>query len=84
MNADHPPRSLGNLETSLGWQKLTPDQLATQLGLSIRTLERMRCAATGPRFIKVGKKILYCQADVDAWLAERRYASTAEAKRAQH
>jgi excisionase family DNA binding protein len=62
---------------------LTQDQLAKMLGISRRTLERMRNAGTGPRFSKVGKTILYREADVEAWLAERSFGSTAEAKGAQ-
>ncbi len=61
-------------------QWLTQDQLAARLDLSQRTLERMRNAGSGPRFAKTGKKILYRLQDVEAWLAERSFSSTAEAK----
>ena len=40
----------------------------------------MRNAGSGPRFAKTGKKILYRLQDVEAWLAERSFSSTAEAK----
>ena len=59
---------------------LTQDQLAARLHLSVRTLERMRQEGSGPRFSKLGKKILYRWADVEAWLADRSYSSTADAK----
>jgi predicted DNA-binding transcriptional regulator AlpA len=59
---------------------LTQDQLASQLRKSRRTLERMRNAGTGPRFSKVGKTVLYRECDVEEWLLERSFGSTAEAK----
>ena len=64
-------------------QWLTQDQLAARLNISQRTLERMRNSGTGPRFSKVAKTILYREADVEEWLAERSFGSTAEAKRAR-
>ena len=64
-------------------QLLSADQLAARLKLSKRTLERMRHNANGPRFTKFGNKVFYRQADVEAWLDERSFGSTAEAKRAQ-
>ena len=63
-------------------QWLSQDQLATRLDISVRSLERMRNAGTGPRFSKAGKKILYRLHDVEAWLEERSFSSTAEARRA--
>ena len=62
---------------------VSADQLAARLKLSMRTLERMRHNGSGPRFTKIGNKVLYREADVEAWLAERSFGSTAEAKRAQ-
>ena len=62
---------------------LLPDQLAARLKLSRRTLERMRHNGNGPLFTKIGNKVLYRNGDVESWLAERSYASTAEAQRTQ-
>ena len=44
----------------------TPDA-AVHLGLSPRTLEKHRCYGTGPRFRKLGGRIVYAIADLDAW-----------------
>lgn len=41
---------------------------AKYLGLHPGTLNQMRVKATGPEFIKVGKKVFYFKADLDAWL----------------
>lgn len=42
----------------------------------------MRCKGKGPRFIKLGDSkqsgVVYDPADVEAWLAERKFASTTE------
>ena len=59
---------------------LTQDQLAARLDISVRSLERMRNAGTGPRFSKAGKRVLYRLIDVEEWLAEHSFCSTAEAK----
>jgi hypothetical protein len=44
----------------------TPDA-AVHLGLSPRTLEKHRCFGTGPVFRKLGGRIVYALADLDAW-----------------
>ena len=59
---------------------MTQQQLASRLGLSDRSLERMRHDGTGPRFTKAGRKVLYCLHDVEDWLSYRSFQSTAEAR----
>jgi predicted DNA-binding transcriptional regulator AlpA len=60
---------------------LTPHQVAAYLGLAYATLQRQRTEATGPKFIKLGKrKIAYRAVDLAAWLATRVAASTADAR----
>jgi excisionase family DNA binding protein len=51
---------------------LTQQQLADELQVSVRTLERWRQEGTGPAFIQVGRAPRYRRADVDAWLEQRR------------
>ena len=68
-----------SLDPSCQW--LTQEKLAARLDLSQRTLERMRNSGKGPRFAKAGKKILYRLQDVEDWLEERSFSSTAEARR---
>ena len=67
-----------SLDPSCRW--LTQEQLASRLDLSQRTLERMRNVGSGPRFAKVGKRVLYRLSDVEEWLAKHSFCSTAEAK----
>lgn len=53
---------------------------AVYVGLSAATLAKMRCRSNdGPRFMRLGRKILYARADLDAWLAARRASSTTDA-----
>lgn len=65
-----PPRSLAN-------GLLNVRQAAARLGLSKSTLDKMRCAGKGPRFIKsTDRAVRYDPADLDAWIANRRRTST--------
>ena len=60
--------------------RMTPENTALYLGLTVKTLATMRCRGTGPKFIKRGR-IFYFKTDLDAWLAEAgRVTSTAQAR----
>lgn len=47
-------------------------------GITTRWLDKARCTGEGPRFIKVGKKVLYRLADIEAWLDEQTRQSTSD------
>lgn len=49
--------------------KMTQDQLAERWHLSPRTLEQWRWLGKGPRFLKIGARVLYDEADVEAFEA---------------
>lgn len=52
-------------------------QAAVRLGLSKSTLDKMRGAGKGPRFIKSSTRaIRYDPADLDAWINARRSTSS--------
>ena len=51
---------------------LTQQQLADELQITVRTLERWRQEGTGPAFIRVGRSPRYRRADIDAWLERQR------------
>ncbi len=57
---------------------LTTPQAAFYVGLSRRTLEKMRTAGGGPRFRKHGRYVRYHIDDLDAWSKTREKASTAD------
>ena len=60
----------------------TPDEAAKVLRTSVRTLERRRLDGTGPKFAKLGGRVLYRPEHVSAWADDRTFASTAEAAEA--
>jgi predicted DNA-binding transcriptional regulator AlpA len=47
---------------------IAPPQLARELGMSLRTLQRHFENKTGPARITLGKHVLYRRSTVDAWL----------------
>ena len=57
---------------------LATAEAATYVGLSRRTLEKMRTAGNGPIYRKHGRYVRYHIADLDAWSATRRTSSTSE------
>lgn len=68
----------------------TPDEkfghrdAARHLGVANSTLAKMRCRGGSPPFMRLGRKIVYCRADLDEWLNARRATSTSDADRLPH
>ena len=58
---------------------LTTTQAGTYVGLSRRTLEKMRTTGNGPVYRKHGRYVRYHIADLDAWSTSRQKHSTSEA-----
>lgn len=60
-------------------QFITPQQLCDRWGaISPRTLANWRVIGQGPTFTKIGGRVLYHVADVQAWEESRRAGSTSE------
>ena len=55
----------------MGIQHLTQKALARRWCLSARTLERWRWLGMGPRFMKVGGRVRYRLADIEAFEQSR-------------
>ena len=55
---------------------------AKKLGISDRTLERMRGEGNGPKFAKAGRAVRYRDDWLDDWLEQRAFTSTSAAQRA--
>jgi predicted DNA-binding transcriptional regulator AlpA len=52
---------------------------ALYVGLSASTLNKLRCAGGGPKFLKLTRSaVRYAVADLDAWIEARRRGSTSE------
>jgi predicted DNA-binding transcriptional regulator AlpA len=47
---------------------LTPDEAAAWLRSSERTLERWRGEGAGPRFVRLGRRVVYRLADLETWI----------------
>ncbi|GIU43598.1 hypothetical protein TUM3794_29650 [Shewanella colwelliana] len=57
---------------------LTPSQVAEFLGITIGTLSVWRCTGRYPlNFIKVGRRVMYRQSDVENFINGRVYEHTA-------
>jgi hypothetical protein len=54
----------------------TQVELATRWRISPRTLERWRCAGKGPQFLKLGSRVVYRIADIEAFEATRLHSRT--------
>ena len=58
--------------------RLTVKEACAYIPCALSTLSKLRTAGGGPRFIKLGKKVLYDTRDLDAWVEAHKQASTAD------
>lgn len=56
--------------------KLTQDELAERWRLSPRTLEQWRWLGRGPRYVKIGSRVLYDEQEVAAYEAGQVHQNT--------
>lgn len=57
---------------------LNTNQAAEKLGISPRTLEKLRVVGGGPVFMKLGRRVLYDPQDLHDWSQARRKMSTSQ------
>ncbi|MFG1393714.1 helix-turn-helix transcriptional regulator [Xanthobacter agilis] len=57
-------------------------EVAAHFGLSKRTLQTWRVRGGGPQYMKIGRRVLYAEADLLAFLGARGRAHTSEAPHA--
>ena len=57
---------------------LDNDAAAKLLGLSPKTLTKWRSAGRSPRYLKIGRRVLYSVEDLVTYLAARRRRSTSD------
>ena len=57
---------------------LSCDEAGAHLKLSPRTLEKMRTIGGGPRFRKLGRRVMYSLRDLEAWADSRACESTSD------
>jgi predicted DNA-binding transcriptional regulator AlpA len=70
--------ALGSAREYLSEMYLTQKEVAAHLRLSERTLERYRVSGTGPRFIRLGRRIVYRRGDIEEWASAHTVTSTSE------
>lgn len=58
---------------------LDNNQAADFLKISPRTLEKHRVIGGGPQFRKLGRRVVYALADLEAWANERVCSNTSDA-----
>ncbi len=58
---------------------LTQEGTARLTTMSPRTFEKLRTTGRGPRYVKIGRRVLYDPRDVAEWLERNKVANTAEA-----
>ena len=62
-------------------QHLNQTQLAARWNISPRTLERWRWIGEGPRYLKIGGRVVYRLADIEAYEAEQLRLTEPESRR---
>jgi hypothetical protein len=58
--------------------RLTVRETAAYVRLAKGTLDHMRTVGNGPRYSKLGRKIIYDTRDLDAWIDENTRTSTSD------
>ena len=57
-------------------RKVATDEAAQALGVSTSWLTKLRLTGDGPKYIKIGRRVVYDPADIEAWAAARKRLST--------
>ena len=60
-------------------RKLNDHEAAEYVGLSISTLSKRRVFGGGPKYLKLGRRVVYDTRDLDDWLDSHRRTSTSDA-----
>lgn len=56
-------------------QFITTDELAALVRQPVETIRYWRHVGKGPASFKLGRRVLYAQSDVEAWIAQAREAA---------
>lgn len=68
-------REMHHKQIGTGMKLLKSAEVSAKVRVPEETLRYWRWRSEGPRSFKVGKAVVYDEADVDAWLAEQRAKS---------
>jgi predicted DNA-binding transcriptional regulator AlpA len=70
-------RGIPVLRTKTPERMRTPEA-AAYTGLSVSFLTKLRVFGGGPKYLKLGRRVVYEQAALNAWMGARRHTSTSE------
>lgn len=59
-------------------QLICAEDAAHLLNISTSTLAKMRLSGSSPRYVKLGRRVAYRRADLEAWIEAQSFNSTAE------
>lgn len=62
---------------------LTNEEAAAYLKLSPHTLNKRRVTGGGPRFHKLGSRVVYAIDDLESWIEARAYTTTSDPRYAK-
>ena len=60
------------------YRNISAPEAAQYLGISASTLSKLRVFGGGPKFHKLGRRVVYAVDDLDAWFRERQRSSTSD------
>jgi predicted DNA-binding transcriptional regulator AlpA len=72
-------REAGSLGIQSKKRLIISRDAAAFIGLAPQTLAKLRVTGGSPQYFKIGRQVLYDQADLDSWLSVRRRRSTSDA-----
>jgi excisionase family DNA binding protein len=58
--------------------RLTVKEAAAYVPCGVSTLNKLRVSGGGPRYIKIGNRVLYDQRDLDKWIEDHKRGSTSD------
>lgn len=57
---------------------LNVSEVSVRLGVSVSHLNKLRLTGKGPAFVKIGRRVSYDPAALDAWVSQQSRRSTSE------
>jgi hypothetical protein len=68
----------GDTKSGIADRKIYTQEAAQFLGLSVSTLAKMRLSGVGPRYAKLGRRVLHDIRDLQVCVEERKRTSTSQ------
>ncbi|KKC32749.1 helix-turn-helix transcriptional regulator [Devosia psychrophila] len=66
------------MNSSIPIQFLNVNDAAARLGVSASWLNKLRVRGGGPKFIKLGRRVIYGEVELIEWAAHNRHSSTSD------